>query len=96
MRGLAVVRLVWVLPLALINVVSCSTCLPVYTANINYIGCYVDPLSPRDLSGPMLTVGNSNSPQYCANVCGAAGYSYSGVEYTVYVNINPECVYFLF
>jgi hypothetical protein len=41
------------------------------------------PLSPRDLSGPLLTVGNLNSPQYCANICDAAGYSYGGVEYTV-------------
>lgn len=58
-------------------------CLPEYKAETSYIGCYHDPNSPRDLAGPLLTVGNLNSPQYCANICGAAGYTYAGVEYTV-------------
>jgi beta-D-xylosidase 4 len=81
MRNMIVVRTSWLLPLA-IDVVS-SACLPPYAATTTYVGCYQDPLSPRDLSGPLLTVGNLNSPQYCANICDAAGYSYGGVEYTV-------------
>lgn len=83
MRGLDLARAAWILPLAFVDVARSATCLPPYNASITYVGCYVDPLSPRDLAGPMLTVGNSNSPQYCADVCGAAGYSYSGVEFTV-------------
>lgn len=62
---------------------SARTCLPAYKADISYEGCYHDPNSPRDLSGPLLTVGKLNSPEYCANICGAAGYNYAGVEYTV-------------
>ncbi|RFU26412.1 hypothetical protein B7463_g9922, partial [Scytalidium lignicola] len=58
-------------------------CQPAYSATIDYVGCYHDPNSPRDLSGPFLTVGDLNSPQYCANICGAAGYSYSGVEFAI-------------
>jgi xylan 1,4-beta-xylosidase len=83
MRSLITALEIWLLPLALINVVSSSTCLPPYTANTTYVGCYQDPNSPRDLSGPLLTVGELNSPQYCANLCGAAGYSYSGVEFSM-------------
>lgn len=63
--------------------VAARQCLPAYKAETSYIGCYHDPNSPRDLAGPMLTVGNLNSPEYCANICGAAGFEYSGVEYTV-------------
>lgn len=62
---------------------AARTCLPAYEAQITYDGCYHDPNSPRDLSGPLLTVGKLNSPQYCANICGAAGYSYFGVEYSM-------------
>ena len=63
--------------------VSARTCQPAYNADIDYVGCYHDPNSPRDLAGPLLTVGNLNSPQYCADICGASGFAYSGVEYTV-------------
>ncbi|KAL6894957.1 hypothetical protein GGI43DRAFT_411542 [Trichoderma evansii] len=42
-----------------------------------------DPNEPRDLAGPFLTVGNLNSPRYCADVCGAAGYQFAGVEFTM-------------
>lgn len=83
MRYSVLGRAVWILPLALIDVARSASCLPAYNATITYVGCYVDPLTPRDLAGPMLTVGNSNSPQYCADVCGAAGYSYSGVEFAM-------------
>jgi beta-D-xylosidase 4 len=83
MRDLVFARVVLVLSLTLTDLANAATCLPAYTATTTYVGCYVDPLSPRDLSGPMLTVGSSNSPQYCANVCGVAGYAYSGVEFTV-------------
>lgn len=64
-------------------VASARTCLPAYEADTSYVGCYHDPNSPRDLAGPLLSVGNLNSPQYCANLCGAAGYTYSGVEYAM-------------
>lgn len=83
MKALVFSHAAWVLLLALVHVVHSATCLPAFTANTTYIGCYVDPVSPRDLPGPMLTAGNSNSPQYCADICGAAGYAYSGVEFTV-------------
>lgn len=68
---------------SLLESVHSRTCLPPYSAETSYVGCYHDPNTPRDLAGPLLTVGNLNSPQYCANVCGAAGYTYFGVEYTV-------------
>lgn len=67
-------------------VVTARECLPAYEAETTYVGCYLDPNSPRDLAGPLLTVGKLNSPQYCANICGAAGYKYSGVEFTMYVH----------
>jgi beta-D-xylosidase 4 len=83
MRNLILAHTTWLLSMALIDAVSSRTCLPPYAANLTYAGCYQDPNSPRDLSGPLLTVGSLNSPQYCANICGAAGYTYSGVEYTM-------------
>ncbi|KAH8821295.1 glycoside hydrolase superfamily [Xylogone sp. PMI_703] len=61
-----------------------STCLPPYVAQISgYIGCYSDPVTPRPLSGLSLSPGQSNSPEYCATLCGNAGFSLAGVEYTV-------------
>lgn len=71
------------LALLLASSAYARTCLPAYEAKISYEGCYHDPNSPRDLAGPLLTVGMLNSPQYCANICGAAGYSYSGVEFSM-------------
>ncbi|KAK5994331.1 putative exo-1,4-beta-xylosidase bxlB [Cladobotryum mycophilum] len=77
-------QLSWIVSMtALITAAQARTCLPAYKATTSYVGCYHDPNSPRDLAGPLLTVGNLNSPQYCANICGAAGYSYAGVEFTV-------------
>ncbi|PNP38530.1 glycosyl hydrolase family 3 N terminal domain-containing protein [Trichoderma gamsii] len=73
----------WMFSMALFHVAQSRTCLPVYTAQTTYVGCYHDPNSPRDLAGPFLTVGNLNSPQYCANVCGAAGYQFAGVEFAI-------------
>lgn len=69
--------------MALFHVAQSRTCLPAYVAQTTYVGCYHDPNSPRDLAGPFLTVGNLNSPQYCANVCGAAGYQFAGVEFAI-------------
>ncbi|KAJ4165224.1 hypothetical protein LMH87_006865 [Akanthomyces muscarius] len=71
------------LALLLASSAYARTCLPAYEAKISYEGCYHDPNSPRDLAGPLLTVGKLNSPRYCANICGAAGYSYSGVEFSI-------------
>lgn len=77
---------------AFVVAVAARECLPAYEAQTTYVGCYHDPNSPRDLAGPLLTVGQLNSPQYCANICGAAGYEYSGVEFTMYVdNKLPFC-----
>ncbi|PTB38007.1 uncharacterized protein TrAFT101_011886 [Trichoderma asperellum] len=73
----------WMFSMALFHAAQSRTCLPAYEAQISYVGCYHDPNSPRDLAGPFLTVGNLNSPQYCANVCGAAGYQFAGVEFTI-------------
>ncbi|KAM0510863.1 hypothetical protein ACHAPE_010451 [Trichoderma viride] len=73
----------WMFSMALFHVAQSRTCLPVYTAQTTYVGCYHDPNEPRDLAGPFLTVGNLNSPQYCANVCGAAGYQFAGVEFAI-------------
>ncbi|KAM0451191.1 hypothetical protein ACHAPV_010107 [Trichoderma viride] len=73
----------WMFSMALFHVAQSRTCLPVYEAQTTYVGCYHDPNSPRDLAGPFLTVGNLNSPQYCANVCGAAGYQFAGVEFAI-------------
>lgn len=73
----------WMVSMALFHVAQSRTCLPAYAAQTTYVGCYHDPNSPRDLAGPFLTVNNLNSPQYCANVCGAAGYQFAGVEFTM-------------
>jgi beta-D-xylosidase 4 len=83
MRGQIFSRAAWALILILIDVAISATCLPPYTGNTTYVGCFSDPFSPRDLTGPLLTLENSNSPQACANICGAAGYTFSGVEFTV-------------
>jgi beta-D-xylosidase 4 len=60
-----------------------ATCLPAseqYTASITFSGCYTD-ASTRTLSGTQFsTVTGGNTPQNCANLCGAAGYVYAGVE----------------
>ncbi|KAK6200670.1 hypothetical protein LQW54_009631 [Pestalotiopsis sp. IQ-011] len=58
-------------------------CLPAlnYTVEIEYVGCYTDPTTPRTLTGASFTL-SSNSPENCGFLCGRAGYSYAGVEYT--------------
>ncbi|KAL7905273.1 glycoside hydrolase [Trichoderma velutinum] len=81
MAGLRI--LPWMYSMALFHLAQSRTCLPAYQAQTTYVGCYHDPNSPRDLAGPFLTVNNLNSPQYCANLCGAAGYQYAGVEFTI-------------
>lgn len=60
-------------------------CLPAlnYTVEIEYVGCYTDPTTPRTLTGASFTL-SSNSPENCGFLCGRAGYSYAGVEYTRY------------
>ncbi len=58
-----------------------AKCAPPYLADITYLGCYTDPVTPRTLSGPQLTPASLNTPQNCANLCGLAGFAYSGVEY---------------
>ncbi|KAH8816533.1 glycoside hydrolase superfamily [Xylogone sp. PMI_703] len=96
MKSLAQSLPVWLSTLAAISSASPSAtspvsnlatrarqCQPAYSATTTYVGCYHDPNSPRDLSGPFLTVGNTNSPSHCADLCGAAGYSFSGVEFAI-------------
>ncbi|KAF3011532.1 hypothetical protein E8E14_009984 [Neopestalotiopsis sp. 37M] len=58
-------------------------CLPAlnYTVEIDYVGCYTDPTTPRTLTGASFTL-SQNSPENCGFLCGRAGYSYAGVEYT--------------
>ncbi|QPH15638.1 hypothetical protein C2857_000104 [Epichloe festucae Fl1] len=74
----------WLSILAAVFVWVCRgdtrSCLPAYDAKADHVGCFHDQTSSRDLKGPLLTLNQENSPQYCANACGAAGFSYSGVE----------------
>ncbi|KAG5983381.1 hypothetical protein E4U55_000057 [Claviceps digitariae] len=56
------------------------TCLPAYKADAKSVGCYQDQDTVHDLTGPQLSVYSANSPEYCANLCGLAGFSYSGVK----------------
>ncbi|KAH8882066.1 glycoside hydrolase [Thozetella sp. PMI_491] len=62
-----------------------NTCLPpapVYNANFTSLGCYSD-ASSRTLVGLQIAAAsNLNTPTYCADQCGAAGFKYAGVEYT--------------
>jgi hypothetical protein len=62
-----------------------NTCLPVYTPNTTYEGCYVDSSNPRLLTGVEYSFPGGNSIEYCAFQCGYAGYSFAGVEYAEYV-----------
>jgi beta-D-xylosidase 4 len=57
-----------------------------YKASASLQGCYSDQDGSRALSGPEFVLGNENTPQTCADLCGSAGYSYSGVEYTTYIS----------
>lgn len=64
-------------------------CLPAlnYTVEIDYVGCYTDPTTPRTLTGASFTL-SQNSPENCGFLCGRAGYSYAGVEYTTYASLT--------
>lgn len=61
---------------------SNSTCAEAYVPLIEYSGCHTDSSSVRTLSGLQLSLSNSNAPHTCAQACGLAGFSYSGVEYS--------------
>lgn len=70
--------------LVLCCLASAQACLDAYTtADTVYLGCFTDPVTPRTLSGQELNPGSSNTPQYCAYLCGDAGFEYAGVEYSV-------------
>jgi beta-D-xylosidase 4 len=58
-----------------------QSCAPAtnYTALYEYVGCYTDD-NDRTLKG-YSTRSGTNSPAFCADLCGRAGYSYAGVEY---------------
>lgn len=61
-----------------------ADCQPAYKADIESLGCYTDKADARLLLGRTTTwMISGNSPQACANLCGAAGYSLAGVEYGV-------------
>jgi beta-D-xylosidase 4 len=66
-----------------------GTCLPApptpepYTAETRYLSCYTDQGTPRTL-GAVEYDSNLNTPRYCADNCGNAGYSFAGVEYSRY------------
>lgn len=62
--------------------VASSTCLPAYSANTTFVGCFTDTVTPRTLNGTQLADSTQNTPEYCANQCGLSGYSYSGVEFS--------------
>jgi len=55
-----------------------------YTASISFVGCYSD-ADTRTLAGGEIDLGSTNTPQICANTCGAANYAYAGVEYGRFV-----------
>lgn len=64
------------------QLIARTTCLPEYAANATFVGCFTDNADERAL-GTQLGDSEENTPQSCANQCGLAGYSYSGVEYTI-------------
>ncbi|KAG6008116.1 hypothetical protein E4U21_004998 [Claviceps maximensis] len=59
---------------------SARTCFPAYNAEAKYVGCFQDQDTLHDLTGPQLEIFTANSPRYCANICGAAGFSFSGLK----------------
>ncbi|KAG6034696.1 hypothetical protein E4U41_006431 [Claviceps citrina] len=59
---------------------SASACIPAYNAQAKNVGCHQDQDGLEDLTGPQFTIFPANTPQYCANICGAAGFSFSGVK----------------
>ncbi|KAG6015667.1 hypothetical protein E4U43_004976 [Claviceps pusilla] len=59
---------------------NARTCLPAYSAEAKYVGCYRDQDAVHDLTGPQFNIIVANSPEYCANICGGAGFSFSGVK----------------
>jgi xylan 1,4-beta-xylosidase len=72
--------------LATVNSVSAFKCTgenqtSSYVAEISALGCYSDD-NDRTLQGRSYSPGSLNTPQYCANLCGSQGYTYSGVEYS--------------
>ncbi len=60
--------------------VTAKECKPPYKAEISSLGCYIDNNGHRTLAGPSLVTAG-NTPESCANSCGLAGYTYSGVEF---------------
>lgn len=69
----------------LLSLVEASSVCPFstnYEASTSPQGCYSDEDNPRALSGPEFVLGDDNTPQICTDLCGSAGYSYSGVEYS--------------
>jgi beta-D-xylosidase 4 len=72
-----------ILLLVAATVAQSQKCLPQYAAQISaYDGCYTDTTDSRALTGAALSFQGTNSQQLCANACGAAGFNYSGVEFT--------------
>ncbi|GAP87409.2 putative glycoside hydrolase family 3 protein [Rosellinia necatrix] len=55
---------------------------PDYTAELTFAGCYTDDGDDgRALSLTASLLWPDLTPQLCGNLCGAAGYTYAGVEY---------------
>ncbi|KOS21228.1 hypothetical protein ESCO_004474 [Escovopsis weberi] len=69
-----------------------ATCLPPYEAQISSLGCWTDNGSFRTLQSAGINLNDNNTPQVCANLCGAAGFTLSAVEFTVLVFFVMTCI----
>lgn len=83
LRAFALCKAAWGSIIPLSTKLQQRSCLPAlnFTAQLDYVGCFTDPVNPRTLAGASFASA-MNSPKYCGDLCGQAGYSYVGVEYS--------------